>query len=152
MLVGWLGIIVVLNLSFFSSDGLIFFLKNNMSEQRRPNSVPEQTAGMPGGPGVFNGDEARASFTDGGTNPSADRGSGVPSTSGSDSDLTSEDEIVRLLNSADHYSALGLSRFQEINATFLKREYRKKVYTNICCHWLHSTFPYIGCSIWWGIL
>lgn len=126
MLVGWLGIFVTLNLSFFSSDALIFFLKKNMNEQRRSNSVPGQTAGVQSGPGVFNGEEARASFTDGGTHPPADRGSGVPSTSGSDSDLTSEDEIVRLLNSADHYSALGLSRFQEIDSTFLKREYRKK--------------------------
>lgn len=123
MLVGWLGIILALNLSFFSSDALIFFLRNNMNEHRRSNSVPEQTAGMQSGPSVFNGEEMRA---DGGTNPPAERGSGVPSTSGSDSDLTSEDEVVRLLNSADHYSALGLSRFQEIDATFLKREYRKK--------------------------
>nr|XP_043607283.1 uncharacterized protein LOC122579226 [Erigeron canadensis] len=125
-LTGWLGIIVTLNLSFFSSDALIYFLKNNMSEHRRSNSVPEQTAGMQGGTGVFNGEEARASSTDGGTNPQADRGSGVPSTSGSDAELTSEEEVVRLLNSADHYSALGLSRFQEIDITFLKREYRKK--------------------------
>ncbi|KAL7594237.1 hypothetical protein Lser_V15G31395 [Lactuca serriola] len=123
-LVGWLGIIVALNLSFFSSDALIFFLRNNMNEQRRSNSVPEQN-----GPGVFNGEEARASFMDGGTpthpHPPADRSPGVPSTSGSD-DLTSEDEVVRLLNSVDHYSAFGLSRFQEIDALFLKREYRKK--------------------------
>lgn len=125
-LVGWLGIIVALNLSFFSSDALIYFVKNNMHEQRRSNSVPEQTPGMQSGPGVHNGEEARASSTDGGTIPPADRGSGVPSTSGSDADITSEDEVVRLLNSADHYSALGLSRFQEIDATFLKREYRKK--------------------------
>nr|GEX36618.1 chaperone DnaJ-domain superfamily protein [Tanacetum cinerariifolium] len=125
-LVGWLGIIVAFNLSFFSSDALIFFVKNNVHEHRRSNSVPEQTPGMQSGPAVHNGEEARSSSTDGGTIPPADRGSGIPSTSGSDADLTSEDEVVRLLNSADHYSALGLSRFQEIDATFLKREYRKK--------------------------
>ncbi|KAK9075580.1 hypothetical protein SSX86_003905 [Deinandra increscens subsp. villosa] len=118
-LVGWLSIIFALNLSFFSSDALIFFLRNNINEQRRANSVPEQTAGMSSQPGVFNSEEEHA---DGGSHQPADRGSGVPSTSGSDS----EDEVVRLLNSADHYSALGLSRFQEIDATFLKREYRKK--------------------------
>ncbi|KAD5508978.1 hypothetical protein E3N88_16681 [Mikania micrantha] len=118
-LVGWFSIIFALNLSFFSSDALIFFLRNNMNEQRRENSVPEQTPGMQSQPGVFNGEEEHA---DGGSHQPADRGSGVPSTSGSDS----EDEVVRLLNSADHYSALGLSRFQEIDAIFLKREYRKK--------------------------
>ncbi|KAI3690887.1 hypothetical protein L2E82_49099 [Cichorium intybus] len=118
-LVGWFGIIVALNFSFFSSDALMFFLRNNMNEQRRS---PEQN-----GPG----EEARPSFNDGGTGsgswstPGVDRSPGVPSTSGSD-DLTSEDEVVRLLNSVDHYSAFGLSRFQEIDAVFLKREYRKK--------------------------
>ncbi|XP_076926523.1 uncharacterized protein LOC143589722 [Bidens hawaiensis] len=117
-LVGWLGLVLALNLSFFSSDGLIFFLRNNMNEQRRANSVPEQTAGMPSGPGVPNEEE----HADGGSHPPPDCGSGVPSTSESDS----EDEVVRLLNSVDHYAALGLSRFQEIDVTFLKREYRKK--------------------------
>lgn len=101
-------------------------MRNNVTEQRR--SSPEPTAGMQSGSGVFNGEEAR---TDGGTTPPADRGSGIPSTSGSDAELTSEDEVVRLLNSADHYSALGLSRFQEIDASFLKREYRKKVHITL---------------------
>ncbi|MFS7962690.1 putative DnaJ domain, cleavage inducing molecular chaperone, Jiv, Chaperone J-domain superfamily [Helianthus anomalus] len=114
-LVGWLGLIFALNLSFFSSDALVYLLRNNMNEHRRANSVPEQPAGMQSGPG-------EEEHNDGGSHPPADRGSGVPSTSGSDS----EDEVVRLLNSADHYSALGLSRFQEIDVTFLKREYRKK--------------------------
>lgn len=123
-LVGWLGIILALNFSFFSSDALIYLLRNNMNEQRRANSVPEQTSGMQNGPGVFNSED---DHVDGGSHPPTDRGSGVPSTSGSDS----EDEVVRLLNTADHYSALGLSRFQEIDVTFLKREYRKKVQTKI---------------------
>lgn len=120
-LVGFLGIIVALNLSFFSSDALIFFLRNNMNDQRSRSN--EQT-----GPGVFNGEEhPRASFTDGGTGTGTgtDRSPGVASTSGSD-ESTSEDEVVRLLNSVDHYSAFGLSRFQEIDAMLLKREYRKK--------------------------
>ncbi|XP_075100349.1 uncharacterized protein LOC107799960 isoform X3 [Nicotiana tabacum] len=56
----------------------------------------------------------------------ADRGTGIPSTSGFDTDMTSEDEVLRLLNSTDHYSALGLSRFQNIDASVLKKEYRKK--------------------------
>ncbi|KAI9389865.1 hypothetical protein POPTR_008G101800v4 [Populus trichocarpa] len=41
---------------------------------------------------------------------SADCSPGVPSTSGADSELTSEEEITRLLNCTDHYSVLGLSR------------------------------------------
>ncbi|KAL3617189.1 hypothetical protein CASFOL_038936 [Castilleja foliolosa] len=51
---------------------------------------------------------------------------GVPSTSQSDSELTSEDEIVGLLSCADHYAALGLTRLENIDVLVIKREYRKK--------------------------
>nr|GLL48485.1 uncharacterized protein LOC109170176 isoform X1 [Ipomoea trifida] len=109
--VGWLGLLLGLNLSFISSDVLIFFLKNNLNEQGRPDSFPEQTAGV--------------SADVGGGLP-ADHSAGIPSTSGSDSEMTSENEVIRLLNCADHYSALGLSRFQNVDVSILKREYRKK--------------------------
>nr|GMD56138.1 uncharacterized protein LOC109170176 isoform X1 [Ipomoea batatas] len=99
--VGWLGLLLGLNLSFISSDVLIFFLKNNLNEQGRPDSFPEQTAGV--------------SADVGGGLP-ADHSAGIPSTSGSDSEMTSENEVIRLLNCADHYSALGLSRFQNVDA------------------------------------
>lgn len=124
--VGWLGLLLGLNLSFISSDALIYFLRNNMNEHRRPNmAAPEQAAGMQGGPGIFFGEQVHASSSETGGLP-ADRSQGVPSTSGSDSDITSEDEVVRLLNCTDHYSALGLSRFENVDVSLLKREYRKK--------------------------
>lgn len=58
-----------------------------------------------------------------------DRGPGEPSTSGEEAEkeLTSEDEIIRLLNCPDHYSVWGLPRRGAIDTTWLKREYRKKV-------------------------
>lgn len=124
--VGWLGLFLGLNLSFISSDALIFFLRNNINEHRRSSSASEQTAGMQGGPGIFSGEQAHTSYSEAGTGQASDRSPGVPSTSGSDSDLTSEDEVLRLLNSTDHYSALGLSRFEEVDVSILKREYRKK--------------------------
>ncbi|KAL0414853.1 UNVERIFIED_CONTAM: 30S ribosomal protein S6 [Sesamum radiatum] len=62
----------------------------------------------------------------GATGTRADRSAGVPSTSGSDFETTSEDEVVRLLNCADHYAALGLSRFENIDVSVIKKEYRKK--------------------------
>lgn len=113
--IGWLGLLLGLNLSFISSDVLIFFLKNNLNEQRGPDSFPEQTAGV--------------SADVGGGLP-ADHSAGIPSTSGSDSEMTSENEVIRLLNCADHYSALGLSRFQNVDVSILKREYRKKASIN----------------------
>lgn len=124
--VGWLGLIFGLNLSFVSSDILIFFLRNNVNDYRRPNSSPDQTTGVQGEPSFYSGGSVPPSADDVYVH-TADRGTGIPSTSGFDTDMTSEDEVLRLLNSTDHYSALGLSRFQNIDASVLKKEYRKKV-------------------------
>ncbi|XP_057471621.1 LOW QUALITY PROTEIN: uncharacterized protein LOC130760359 [Actinidia eriantha] len=123
--VGWFGLILAFNLSFISSDALIFFLKNSINERRRPPQAPEQTAGMQGQPGFFYG-EPKPSSADIGSGPSTDRSPGIPSTSGTDFEITSEDEVVRLLNCTDHYSALGLSRYENVDVSILKREYRKK--------------------------
>lgn len=123
--VGWIGLIFALNLSFISSDILIFFLRNNVNEQRRDQSFPDQTTGVQGEPSFHFSGSVPPSADDGYVHP-IDRGTGIPSTSGSDAEMTSEDEVLRLLNSTDHYSALGLMRFQSIDASVLKREYRKK--------------------------
>ena len=126
--VGWLGLAFAFNLAFVSSDILIYFLKNSVNQQRRPDSSAEQTPGMQGQPGFFNTEHTHASSSsETGPGFSADRSPGIPSTSGADSELTSEDEIVRLLNCTDHYSALGLTRFENVDVALLKREYRKKV-------------------------
>ncbi|CAL0300982.1 unnamed protein product [Lupinus luteus] len=121
---GWLGLLLAFNLAFISSDVLIFLLKKNIDQQARSNPF-EQRARMNGQPGFFNDESTQASFSESGPGPSADRNAGVPSTSGSDSD-TSEDEVVRLLNCSDHYSAMGFTRYQDIDVSILKREYRKK--------------------------
>lgn len=123
--VGWLGLVLGLNLSFISSDALLFFLKNIINEQRMPNSYPEEAAGFQGQPS-FTPDDASSTGI-GATGLRADRSPGMPSTSGSDSEMTSEDEIVRLLNCGDHYAALGVSRFEIVDASIIKKEYRKKV-------------------------
>ncbi|XP_061352760.1 uncharacterized protein LOC133297610 [Gastrolobium bilobum] len=123
--VGWLGLLLAFNLAFISSDVLIYFLKKNIDQQNRSNPF-EPRAGMHGQPGFFNDDPVQPSSSENGTGPSGDRNAGVPSTSGDDSDVTSEDEVVRLLNCSDHYSALGLTRYQNIDVSVLKREYRKK--------------------------
>ncbi|XP_027164857.1 uncharacterized protein LOC113765005 [Coffea eugenioides] len=125
--VGWLGLLFGLNISFISSDVLIFFLRNNINEQRRATGAAEQTAEVPGQSGFVSDDQVRNSSAEAGAaGPSTDRRSGVPSTSGLDSETTSEDEVVRLLNCSDHYAALGLSRFENVDVSVLKREYRKK--------------------------
>lgn len=120
--VGWLGLLLGMNLSFISSDVLLFFLRSVMHEQGTQNSHTEQ------GQQPFSRNESgHASPMDAGTTSlQGDRSQGVPSTSGIDSEMTSEDEVVRLLNCSDHYSALGLSRFGDIDVSVIKREYRKK--------------------------
>ncbi|KAJ0093564.1 hypothetical protein Patl1_24828 [Pistacia atlantica] len=81
---------------------------------------------MQGGPGYFNGESGHASSSDNAPGLSADRSAGVPSTSGADSEMTSEDEVARLLNCTDYYSALGLSRYENVDVSVVKREYRKR--------------------------
>ncbi|OMO53449.1 hypothetical protein CCACVL1_28629 [Corchorus capsularis] len=123
---GWLGLLLALNLSFISSDVLIYYLKNNINHQARSDGNPEQTSGMHNQPGFFSDESMHASFSDNVPGFSADRGPGVASTSGVDTEITSEDEVARLLNCTDHYSALGLSRYQNVDVNVLKREYKKK--------------------------
>lgn len=133
--VGWLRLFLAFNLAFISSDVLIYFLKKNIDQQSRSNPF-EQRAGMNSQPGFGNDESIPSSSSENGPGPSADRNAGVPSTSGADSDVTSEDEVVRLLHCFDHYSALGLTRYQDIDVSVLKREYRKKVIPR--CQYLHS--------------
>lgn len=122
-----------MNLSFVSSDALLFFLRNIINEQRSSNSTPEQSAGMQGQQSFSPNESVHASSTEtGAAGLQADRISGLPSTSGSGSEMASEDEVVRLLSCTDHYAALGLSRFENIDVSIMKREYRKKVSVRRC--------------------
>ncbi|PHU29958.1 hypothetical protein BC332_02051 [Capsicum chinense] len=106
-------------------DILIFFLRNNINKQSRADSFPDQTAGVQGAPSFYSSGSVPSSTDDGYVYP-VDRGTDIPSNSGSDAEMTSEDEVLRLLNSTDHYSALGLMQFQSMDASVLKREYGKK--------------------------
>ncbi|RZC87895.1 hypothetical protein C5167_004076 [Papaver somniferum] len=58
----------------------------------------------------------------------ADRNAGEPSSTGSGSEieLTYEEEVGRLLNFSDLYSALVLARYENIDMSSLKCEYSKK--------------------------
>ncbi|XP_020266227.1 dnaJ homolog subfamily C member 14 isoform X2 [Asparagus officinalis] len=122
--VGWLGLLLGLNLSFISSDILAYFLKNNINEQGQGSYYSsEQDKQTPTGAGHFYGEPSHSSSS---VDSSASRSSAVPSTSGCDAELTSEGEVLRLLNCNDHYSAFGFTRFENVDVSLLKREYRKK--------------------------
>lgn len=120
--VGWLGLFLGLNLSFLSTDVLTYFLRRNVDEQGSHYST-EQDRQTSSGSGHFNGGPSHSSPAD---DASSSRSAGIPSTSGCETDLTSEGEVLRLLNCNDHYSALGFARFENIDVSLLKREYRKK--------------------------
>ncbi|CAI9118927.1 OLC1v1020554C1 [Oldenlandia corymbosa var. corymbosa] len=126
--VGWVRLFFGLNLSFISSDVLIYILRNNMKDQRRSNNTTgEQASEEPGQSDFFAGGQYPASSAGiGVAGPSADERSGTPSTSGFDHEATSEDEVVRLLNCSDNYSAFGFARFENVDISVLKREYKKK--------------------------
>lgn len=117
-----------LNLSFFSSDVLVQFLRNNVDNKKFNGSSrnSERSSGRSGNvfeefqPSADSASQARYARA-------SDRDSGDPSTSGSEKELTSEDEVARLLNCTDHYSALGFRRYENIDVSSLKREYKKKV-------------------------
>lgn len=125
--VGWLGLFVGLNISFVSSDILMDFIRNNPRDQE---SVPhDRFTQSRSRANDFYSDHAKSSPSDAsypGESRAEERNAGVPSTSGSETELASEDEVARLLNCSDHYSALGFARYENIDVSLLKREYRKK--------------------------
>lgn len=126
--IGWLGLFVGLNISFISSDILINFIRNNPRDQE---SVPhDRFTQSQSRANHFHGDHAQSSPMSDASQPRAsraeERNAGAPSTSGSETELTSEDEVARLLNCSDHYSALGFTRYENIDVLLLKREYKKK--------------------------
>ncbi|WVZ61138.1 hypothetical protein U9M48_011056 [Paspalum notatum var. saurae] len=124
--VGWLGLLLSLNLSFFSSDALVQFLKNKDDNKKSNGSSrsSEPSSGRSGN--VFEESQPSADSTSHARYARADRDPGDPSTSGAEKELTSEDEVARLLNCTDHYSALGFRRYENIDVSSLKREYKKK--------------------------
>lgn len=124
--VGWLGLLLGLNLSFFSSDVLVQFLKNKVDNKKSNGSArcSEPSSGRSGN--IFEEFQPSADSSSQARYARADRDPGVPSTSGAEKELTSEDEVARLLNCTDHYSALGFRRYENIDVSSLKREYKKK--------------------------
>ncbi|CAN1281729.1 Chaperone protein DnaJ, partial [Linum perenne] len=104
--VGWLGLLLALNLAFISSDILVYFLKNNIHRHRRSDGSYENSAGPQDIPNFSTGESFPPGFPESVPGASADRSHGVASTSGTDSELSSEDEVIRLLNCTDHYSAM----------------------------------------------
>lgn len=126
--IGWLGLLLSLNLSFFSSDVLVQFLKKNVDSEKFNDSSRNSEQNSDRSGNFFGGfqQSSKDSTSQSGYGQSSDRGPGDPSTSGAEKELTSEDEVARLLNCTDHYSAFGFRPYEVIDVSLLKREYKKK--------------------------
>ncbi|XP_057834341.2 uncharacterized protein LOC131044885 isoform X1 [Cryptomeria japonica] len=136
--VGWLGIIISMNLAFISGDILIYILKSGANESKG-KGFAQQTGATNGGTrssangSGFGGSSEQGNFASYRSFGESSQSSqsvdshASPSTSGlGGGDLTSEEEVIRLLDSPDHYAVLGFSRYDNIDVAVLKREYRKK--------------------------
>eukprot|EP01018_Ginkgo_biloba_P031101 Gb_02690 [translate_table: standard] len=137
--IGWLGLVLCMNLAFISNDILIHLLKGNVNENES-KCVDDQSDETKGKARNFcngsgstgpNGEEARVPKG----RPSGESSQtakfveihGESSSSGlAEADTSSAQEVLRILHSSDHYAALGLSRNGDIDVAVLKREYRKK--------------------------
>lgn len=131
---GWLGLFVCVNFSFILSNLMIYFLHSN-SPDADGQGFSGTTQGF-----TFGTDkkQKRRGYQSGASHATASgdqsqaaesmSSTGSTSTSGMmDGELNSvEQEVERLLSCKDHYAALGLARFADVDLAVLKRDYRKK--------------------------
>lgn len=145
---GWFGVLLSINLSFFSNDALNYMLQwcDNVREStpfeqhKQPERVLEDDySGDCEYSNPF--DEPEKSYSCKSSTTHSCKSTSRPSTSfitnnqkeSSASKVTQEqqtsslDEMKRILNSSNHYEALGFPCHKKIDAAILKKEYRKKV-------------------------
>ncbi|XP_028081249.1 dnaJ homolog dnj-5-like isoform X2 [Camellia sinensis] len=137
--VGWLGVLLSINLSFLSNDVLNYLLQwcDNLSEnshfeeQKEPESFAEDDLSGECGYSVPI-DEPEKLHSCKSSSKTAATSSVICKQKESSAkqvvreDTSSIDEMKRILGSTDHYEALGFPRQKKIDAMLLKKEYRKK--------------------------
>ncbi|OVA10403.1 DnaJ domain [Macleaya cordata] len=142
--VGWIGIFLSINLAFLSND-LLNHLLQGCEDAGEGTHVEEEKESEPVDEDDFSGDCEYSIPTDESENLHSTKSSCKTSTTTTTTttttsvhvqketstsrvvkpDMNSVDEMKRILNSLDHYEALGLPR-NNFNAAVLKKEYRKK--------------------------
>lgn len=138
--VGWLGVLLSINLAFLSNDLLNFLLQwcDNMSESTH---FEEQKASERVMGNEFSEeseyfvpateDEQLHSCKSSSTPPVTSSVANIHKESTASKVVRqqtgSADEMKRILGSGDHYEALGFPRHKIIDAMILKKEYKKKV-------------------------
>ncbi|KAJ4836077.1 hypothetical protein Tsubulata_010697 [Turnera subulata] len=137
--VGWHGVILSINLTFLSNDVLNFLLQwcDNLSEsthyeeQKESESIMEDEFCAESKFSVpvdesekLQSCKSSSKPTDNSSVVNNQKEPSAPKVIGDE--MNSADEMKRILNSSDHYEALGFVRHKRIDVTILKKEYRKK--------------------------
>ncbi|XP_048429792.1 uncharacterized protein LOC103936190 [Pyrus x bretschneideri] len=136
--VGWHGVVISINLAFISNDALSYMLQwcdkvsesTHFEEQKQSETVMEDD---------FSGECEYSIPTDQSEKLHSCNSSSTPSTSAVinekeesfpikvvKEEISSADEMKKILDSNDHYEALGFPRHKKVDAAILKKEYRKK--------------------------
>uniref|UniRef100_A0A2P2IH42 Uncharacterized protein LOC105111254 n=2 Tax=Rhizophora mucronata TaxID=61149 RepID=A0A2P2IH42_RHIMU len=137
--VGWSGFFLSINLAFFSNDALNFLVQwcdnalesTHPEEQKESETVIEDDFSSGCEFSIPIDESKKLHSCKSSSKPAAASCNVSIQKELSDRKLVKEeistiDEMKRILNSADHYDALGFPRHKQIDATILKKEYRKK--------------------------
>ncbi|KAJ7298601.1 hypothetical protein O6H91_Y534000 [Diphasiastrum complanatum] len=126
---GWMGLMLCTSLACVSNDIASHFMSNYDKNKRGGHDRNSHIHGKTSSARSRSHDhKTKSAFAQSSGQEAASDGNIKASTSGvSESDtVTPEEEVARLLACKDHYTALGLAPFDDIDVTILKREYRKK--------------------------
>lgn len=137
---GWLGVFLAVNLAFLSNDAFHYLLQwcdklsesTHAEEQKAPKLFTEDDISVEGeySVPVEEAEKPKASKISGktATSPSGENKQKELKTKQQvvEEDTNSINEMKRILSCKDHYEALGVNRHIKIDATFLRKEYRKK--------------------------
>ncbi|GAV78671.1 DnaJ domain-containing protein [Cephalotus follicularis] len=138
--VGWLGVFLSINLAFLSND--VFHNMLQWSDNMSESTQTEELKGKQSRTILdddFVGDCNFPFTTDEPEEVHSSKSSSNPTTTSPVANNLNEssakvvreearsaDEMKKILNSVDHYEALGVIRHKKIDATILKKEYKKK--------------------------
>lgn len=139
--VGWLGVLLSINLAFFSNDVLNYMLQwcdkvsesTHFEEPKQSEEVMEDDFSRECDYSIPTSEPEKVHSCKSSSKPSTSviiNNTEKESSSSSKvvkEEISSADEMQKILSSLNHYEALGFPRHQKIDAAILKKEYRKKV-------------------------
>lgn len=137
--VGWFGVFLSINLAFLSNDLLNYLLQlcdnvseNSHFEEHKESETVSQDEFSGGCEYSIPTDEPERVHSCKSSSKSAATSSVInlqkdcSSSKVVKEETSSNDEMKRILNCMDHYETVGFPRHKKIDATVLKKEYRKK--------------------------